>query len=117
MMVSGTSPRSCHRDWSKPVVFRFQGGMLDGQDLRSDSPDLVEAFRAKGYFLLTREGSIGRDFYTSPEPADGLSDAGAPSRLDDYVVTERAETDDDVTVRMRFVGVCVLPENCPHDWR
>ncbi len=105
---------------SKPVSINFKGGCKDGQILRTDSPDPNEQQQAAYVYIKSKQGTIGHDWYVTPEAApekmqlkikrdgDGnvtLENPGVPlGPQHKYVISDRQETDNELALTLSFDG-------------
>ena len=78
----------------KVIVFRFCGGMKDGQAVRSDQPEGVQN-EADMFWKLTWNGTIGRRFDVSA-PASGT--------FHRYQVKSKCDIGDEVHVTCEHIG-------------
>ena len=76
------------------IIFQFQGGVRDGQVVRSDQPQ-EERDEANELWALTWKGMVGRRF--------DVSSSKGPT-LQRYQVSGKYESDDEVTVTCQHVG-------------
>jgi len=78
----------------KVLIFRFCGGLRDGQVVRSDQPG-EQKKETETFWKLTWMGTVGRRF-----------DAPAPGSLayQRYQVTGKYQIDDEVHVTCEHVG-------------
>jgi hypothetical protein len=80
---------------NKIIVFRFQGGALNGQVLRSDTPS-QGVNHAVIYWGLTWKGTVGRRFDVS------VSDSDAVER---YRVASKFESEGEIHVGCEQVPI------------
>jgi hypothetical protein len=75
------------------IVFRFQGGLRDGQALRSDEPEAAK--EAQALWELTWNGTVGRRF-----------DVAAPNAptVHRYQVSSKYESGGEIHVTCALVG-------------
>ena len=97
----------------KPVILTFVGGYWDGRSLRTDSADQEEAMLAAACYELSHHGAIGAE-------CAGLSDdavtfarihgwaaaqEGGFRGRHRYLVTERDETEGEITITFQHAPV------------
>lgn len=101
----------------KPVIMKFVGGRWDGRLLRSDSEDPEEAFLAAGCYEMSHHGSVGAECVGVSEEAaafarhHGWEAAREAKQLEvrqqrgeRYVVSERRETGEEISVTLTVRG-------------
>lgn len=74
------------------IVFRFSGGALHGQAIRSDQPQAAQ--EAKSFWTITSHGTIGRRF-------DVSAPTGPP--FERYQVKSKDRVDDEIHITCEYV--------------
>jgi hypothetical protein len=88
-------PGEIRRPTKKTIVFRFHGGALNGEVLRSDKPS-QGINNAMIYWGLSWKGTVGRRFDVS------VPDSGAFER---YKVASKFETEGEIHVTCEQVAI------------
>ena len=94
----------------KPTVFEFAGGPWDGKTLRTDATEYEEQLLAAEYYEMSHHGAIGSECPALSYDAVGfarrhgwvLAGKTSSGRDHHYLVTERRETETELTVTFKW---------------
>jgi len=94
------------------IIFEFSGGPFDGETVECETTKATGHEAALLYYSLCGDGTVGAQFMTtSPAAVESLQTVGVEVtqgrgfHYHKYEVTDRLESDDEVLVRVKYIGL------------